>query len=71
LTENIVDLLFIAETKLDWTFNDNLFKLDSTFNDNLSVVDWYKLQRLDGTKYGGGILSFIKSDIPSSRKPNL
>lgn len=60
LTENIVDVLFIAETKLDSTFNDNLF-----------VVDGYKLQRRDRTKNGGGILSFIKSDIPSSRKPNL
>jgi hypothetical protein len=28
LTENIVDLLSIAEAKLDWTFNDNLFVVD-------------------------------------------
>jgi hypothetical protein len=60
LTENIVDLLSIAEVKLDWTFNDNLF-----------VADRYKVQRRDRTKNGGGILSFIQSDIPSSRKPNL
>jgi hypothetical protein len=35
LTDRIVDLLFIAETKLDATFNDNLFS-----------VDGYKLHRL-------------------------
>ena len=36
LTDRIVDLLFIAETKLDATFNDNLFS-----------VDGYKLHRRD------------------------
>jgi hypothetical protein len=28
LTDNIVDLLIISETKLDESFNDNLFSVD-------------------------------------------
>jgi hypothetical protein len=40
LTENIVVLLLIADTKLDSTFIDNLF-----------VVDGYKLQRRDRRRY--------------------
>jgi hypothetical protein len=36
LTDNIVDLLIISDTKLDETFNDNLFS-----------VDGYKVQRRD------------------------
>ena len=36
LTDNIVDLLIISETKLDESFNENLFS-----------VDGYKVQRRD------------------------
>ncbi|CAG2210856.1 unnamed protein product [Mytilus edulis] len=57
LTDNIVDLLMIAESKLDNTFQDNLFQ-----------VEGYKLQRRDRNQYGGGLLTLIKSDFPSSRK---
>jgi hypothetical protein len=56
-TDNIVDLLIISETKLDESFNDNLFS-----------VDGYKVQRRDRNQYGGGLLTFIRSDFPSSRK---
>ncbi|CAG2243357.1 unnamed protein product [Mytilus edulis] len=60
LTDKIVDLLFIAETKLDVSFNDSLFESEG-----------YKLYRRDRNANGGGILSIISSDIPSSRKINL
>jgi exonuclease III len=33
LSDKIVDLLFIAETKLDQSFNDNLFSLSYRFYD--------------------------------------
>ena len=45
LTDNIVDLLIISETKLDESFNDNLFS-----------VDGYKVQRRDRNQYGGAYL---------------
>ena len=60
LTDNIVDLLIISETKLDESFNDNLFS-----------VDGYKVQRRDRNQYGGGLLTFIRSDFPSSWKQSL
>jgi hypothetical protein len=48
LTDNIVDLLIISETKLDTSFNDNLFS-----------VDGYKVQRRDRNQYGGGLLTYL------------
>ena len=44
LEDQIVDLLIVAETKLDLTFNDNLF-----------TVEGYKLLRPDRDCRGGGI----------------
>ena len=57
LTDNFVDLLIISETKLDKSFNDNLFS-----------VDGYKVQHRDRNQYRGGLLTFIRSDFPSSTK---
>jgi hypothetical protein len=57
LTDNIVDLLIISETKHDKSFNDNLLS-----------VHGYKVQLRDRKQYGGGLLTFIRSDFPSSRK---
>ena len=57
LNDNIVDLLIISETKLDKSFNDNLFS-----------VDGYKVQHRDRNQYRGGLLTFIRSDFPSSTK---
>jgi hypothetical protein len=56
----IVDLFIISETKLDESVNDNLFS-----------VDGYKVQRRDMNQYGGGLLTFIRSHFPSSRKQSL
>ena len=57
LTDNIADLLMIAESNLDNTFLDNLFQ-----------VDGYNLQRRDRDQHGVGLLTLIKSDFLSSRK---
>ena len=60
LTDKIVDLLIISETKIDSSFNDNLFK-----------VEGYKMQRRDRTTHGGSIMTFVRSDLPFKRRTNL
>jgi hypothetical protein len=40
-------------------------KIDSTFKDSLFEVDGYKLQRRDRTDSGGGIATFMRTDIPA------
>ena len=60
LTDGIVDLLVLSETKIDDTFRDDLFH-----------VDGYTLQRRDRTRGGGGIMTFIRSDIPARRRHDL
>jgi hypothetical protein len=42
-----------------------------SWNDNLFSVDGYKVQRRDRNQYGGGLLTFIRPDFPSSRKQSL
>lgn len=56
LNDKIVDLFFVSETKLDSTFRDNIFD-----------VHGYKMERRDRDVHGGGIDSFIRSDIPGRR----
>ena len=60
LTDKIVDLLIISETKIDSSFNDNLFK-----------VEGYKMERRDRTIHGGGIMTFERSDLPFKRRTDL
>ena len=60
LNDKIVDLFFISETKLDPTFRDSLFE-----------VSGYKMERKDRNIHGGGIVSYIRSDIPSRRRADL
>lgn len=60
LSDKIVDLLFISETKLDSSY------YDSNFN-----VPGYKLERRDRDSHGGGLASFIRSDIPARRRKDL
>jgi hypothetical protein len=38
---------------------------------HLFSVDGYKVQRRDRNQYGGGLLTFIRSDFSSSRKQSL
>ena len=52
LIQNTVDLLFIAETKLDESF----------VNAQL-MVDNYHLWRADHNQKGGGVAAFLRSDI--------
>ena len=60
LTDKIVDLLIISETKIDSSFNDNLFK-----------VEGYKMERRDRTTHGGGLTTFVRSDLPFKRRKDL
>ena len=52
-----LDILMISETKIDDTFPDSQFLIKS-----FSVP-----YRLDRTAKGGGIVLFIRKDIPSKR----
>jgi hypothetical protein len=45
-------------------------KLDATFNDNLFIAEGYKLLRRDRDSKGGGILAYINTDFLVSRKTN-
>ena len=54
-----VDILVITETKLDETFPISQF-----------VIDEYSIPyRLDRNRDGGGILVFVREDIPSKKTP--
>ena len=55
-----MDLLIISETKIDSSFNDNLFK-----------VEGYKMERRDRTTHGGGLMTFVRSDLPFKRRKDL
>ncbi|XP_055995545.1 uncharacterized protein LOC125668382 isoform X2 [Ostrea edulis] len=57
LTRNIVDILFLSETKVDETFVDAQFQVDN-----------YILWRRDRNAHGGGILAYLRSDLPGDRK---
>ena len=51
---------FISETKLDSTYRDNLFN-----------VPGFKMERRDRNIHGGGLVSYIRSDIPVRRRSDL
>lgn len=53
-------MLTIAETKLDESFNSAQFQLEN-----------FHLWRTDRTANGGGLLTYIRSDLPSDRKHKL
>ena len=56
LVNNNLDILVISETKLDHTFPDNQFSMDG-----------FRLIRQDreiNGQYGGGVIVFIRDDIP-------
>ena len=60
LTDKLVDMLIVAETKIDDSFNINLFK-----------VEGYKTERRDRTAHGGGLMTFVRSDLPFKRRKDL
>ncbi|KAL4227059.1 hypothetical protein ACF0H5_015033 [Mactra antiquata] len=59
-SNNLCDLFFISETKLD-----------SSFRDSLYTAPGYKLERRDRNSFGGGIAAFIRADIPARRRKDL
>ena len=60
LTDKLVDMLIVAETKIDDSFNINLFKAEG-----------YKTERRDRTAHGGGLMTFVCSDLPFKRRKDL
>ena len=61
LVSNNIDVLVIEETKLDDTFPAKSF-----------VIPGYKEPfRKDRNAYGGGIMVFIREDIPSRKLPTI
>ena len=60
LLEKLVDILIIAETKIDDSFNDNLFQAEG-----------YKMERRDRTAHGGGLMAHIRADLPFKRRKDL
>ena len=62
LIKENVDILFLSETNLDDTFPNDQFKIEG----------YEKPIRLDRDRYGGGILFFIRDDLPciESKSPS-
>ena len=50
LTSNTIDMLFLAETKIDDQFPDAQFQVNN-----------YHFWRADRTAYGGGIAAYVRS----------
>ena len=61
VVDNKIDVLLISETKLDNTFPLNQFILEG-FTPPYS---------LDRTTHGGGLMLFVREDIPSKLLPNI
>jgi hypothetical protein len=60
LSRNIVDMLIIAETKLDESFPVAQFRVNN-----------YHLWRNDRNIHGGGLAVYLRSNLASDRKKNL
>ena len=59
-TDIDIDILGISETKLDESFPHEQFRIEE-----------YRCHRRDRTDRGGGIIVYIKSDIPQRRRFDL
>ena len=60
LHDKLTDILVVAETKLDESFSNNLFSTDG-----------YKMERRDRDRHGGGLMAFLRSDLPVKRRTDL
>ena len=60
LIDRLTDILIFAETKLDASFNSNLFNTED-----------YKMERRDRDAHGGGIMTFIRADLSAKRRTDL
>ena len=60
LYDKLTDVCFFAETKLDSTFNINLFNIPN-----------YKTFRNDRNSSGGGLIAYVRSSLPARRRHDL
>ena len=60
LYDKLTDICFFAETKLDITFNDNLFNIPQ-----------YKSFLNDRNSSGGGLIAYVRSNLPARRRHYL
>ena len=60
LETHSVDILFLAETKIDESFTDAQF-----------AVDGFHFWRKDRSAYGGGLAVYVRADLSCDRKCNL
>jgi hypothetical protein len=60
LTTNTVDMLIIAETKIDNSFPDAQFKIDN-----------HHFCRADQNAHGDGLIVYVRSDVVCDRKHKL
>ena len=60
MSKGYADILFISETKLDESFPAAQF-----------TVPDFKIHRADRNGHGGGVMAFLRSDIPHRRRADL
>ena len=60
IIQDNIDILVIGETKLDDTFPNNQFNIEG----------FCKPYRMDRNKFGGGVMIFVREDIPSKQMTN-
>ena len=60
LTNNLLDMLVLSETKIDDKYPDSQF-----------YVKGFKLYRQDRTNFGGGLIIYARSDLLTKRVKNV
>ena len=60
LYDKLTDICFFSETKLDDTFNQSSFD-----------VPGYRSFRNDRNCSGGGLIAYVRSNLPARRRPEL
>ena len=60
LTQSLLDMLFVSETKLDMSFPNIQFN-----------VPGFKCHRADRNSRGGGIIAYVRNDLPHRRRDDL
>ena len=59
-TQSLLDILFVSETKLDMSFPTVQFN-----------VPGFKCHRADRNSRGGGIIAYVRNDLPHRRRDDL
>ena len=60
LTQSLLDILFVSESKLDMSFPNIQFHIPG-----------FKCHRADRNSRGGGIIAYIRNDLPHRRRDDL